>query len=94
MHEDDIDYLDFGETPPEGSQYWAAPFIMAAVAMHHFSDPCAPFVRSKGTVSGGVFRQYQLWTEVFEPASPGGHPERQQLRKRSTIPRLSSLSKM
>ena len=28
---------------------------MAAVAMHHFSGPSAPFVRSKGTVSGGVF---------------------------------------
>ena len=28
---------------------------MAAVAMHHFSGPSAPFVRSKGTVSGDVF---------------------------------------
>ena len=28
---------------------------MAAVTMHHFSGLAAPFVRSKGTVSGGVF---------------------------------------
>ena len=28
---------------------------MAAVTMHHFSGLGAPFVRSKGTVSGGVF---------------------------------------
>ena len=30
---------------------------MAAVIMHHFSGLAAPFVRSKGTVSGGVFTQ-------------------------------------
>ena len=29
---------------------------MAAVTMHHFSGLAAPFVRSKGTVSGGVFK--------------------------------------
>ena len=29
---------------------------MAAVTMHHFSGLGAPFVRSKGTVSGGVFK--------------------------------------
>lgn len=28
---------------------------MTAVTMHHFSGLAAPFVRSKGTVSGGVF---------------------------------------
>lgn len=28
---------------------------MTAVTMHHFSGLSAPFVRSKGTVSGGVF---------------------------------------
>ena len=28
---------------------------MAAVTMHHFSGLAAPFVRSKGTISGGVF---------------------------------------
>ena len=28
---------------------------MVAVTMHHFSGLAAPFVRSKGTVSGGVF---------------------------------------
>ena len=33
---------------------------MAAVAMHHFSGPSAPFVRSKGTVSGGVFKDSVL----------------------------------
>ena len=30
---------------------------MSAVTMHHFSGLAAPFVRSKGTVSGGVFTQ-------------------------------------
>ena len=29
---------------------------MTAVTMHHFSGLSAPFVRSKGTVSGGVFK--------------------------------------
>lgn len=27
MSTDYIDYLDFGETPPEDSQYWVAPFV-------------------------------------------------------------------
>ncbi len=27
MSTDYIDYLDFGQTPPDGSQYWVAPFI-------------------------------------------------------------------
>ena len=27
MADDYIDYLDFGETPPKGSQYWVAPFV-------------------------------------------------------------------
>ena len=31
---------------------------MTAVTMHHFSGLSAPFVRSKGTVSGGVFNCY------------------------------------
>ena len=30
---------------------------MSAVTMHHFSGLAAPFVRSKGTVSGGVFNR-------------------------------------
>ena len=30
---------------------------MSAVTMHHFSGLAAPFVRSKGTVSGGVFTE-------------------------------------
>ena len=30
---------------------------MAAVTMHHFSGLAAPFVRSKGTISGGVFTE-------------------------------------
>lgn len=28
MSTDYIDYLDFGQTPPDGSQYWVAPFIV------------------------------------------------------------------
>ncbi|MBM6927482.1 hypothetical protein H6B51_16570 [Pseudoflavonifractor phocaeensis] len=35
---------------------------MAAVTMHHFSGLGAPFVRSKGTVSGGVF----IWRRVHQ----------------------------
>ena len=31
---------------------------MTAVTMHHFSGLSAPFVRSKGTVSGGVFKRF------------------------------------
>ena len=34
---------------------------MAAVTMHHFSGLAAPFVRSKGTVSGGVFSEESLF---------------------------------
>ena len=30
---------------------------MSAVTMHHFSGLAAPFVRSKGTVSSGVFTE-------------------------------------
>ena len=37
---------------------------MAAVTMHHFSGLGAPFVRSKGTVSGGVFIQYMGMPKV------------------------------
>ena len=33
---------------------------MAAVTMHHFSGLAAPFVRSKGTISGGVFILFNL----------------------------------
>ena len=36
---------------------------MAAVTMHHFSGLGAPFVRSKGTVSGGVFIKRDLTTQ-------------------------------
>ena len=28
MSTDYVDYLDCNETPPEGSQYWVAPFIV------------------------------------------------------------------
>ena len=35
---------------------------MAAVTMHHFSGLGAPFVRSKGTVSGGVFIKKEIRT--------------------------------
>ena len=43
---------------------------MAAVTMHHFSGLAAPFVRSKGTVSGGVFstNQHQGGIAVRETA--------------------------
>ena len=27
MSTDYIDYLEFGLTPPDGSQYWVAPFV-------------------------------------------------------------------
>lgn len=39
---------------------------MTAVTMHHFSGLSAPFVRSKGTVSGGVFK-------VVVPAGKDNH---------------------
>ena len=35
---------------------------MTAVTMHHFSGLSAPFVRSKGTVSGGVFTREGIET--------------------------------
>ena len=28
MSTDYIDHLEFGQTPPEGSQYWVAPFVV------------------------------------------------------------------
>ena len=37
---------------------------MTAVTMHHFSGLSAPFVRSKGTVSGGVFRVISFHPET------------------------------
>ena len=39
---------------------------MAAVIMHHFSGLAAPFVRSKGTVSGGVFKNGLLYDNFNE----------------------------
>ena len=36
---------------------------MAAVTMHHFSGLAAPFVRSKGTVLGGVFKCYERYKQ-------------------------------
>ena len=38
---------------------------MAAVTMHHFSGLAAPFVRSKGTISGGVFILCQSCLDEF-----------------------------
>ena len=38
---------------------------MSAVTMHHFSGLAAPFVRSKGTVSGGVFIRSQTEFEWY-----------------------------
>jgi len=37
---------------------------MVAVTMHHFSGLAAPFVRSKGTVSDGVFTDEVLTVPV------------------------------
>lgn len=37
---------------------------MAAVTMHHFSGLAAPFVRPKGTVSGGVFTESPHFSQV------------------------------
>ena len=39
---------------------------MSAVTMHHFSGLAAPFVRSKGTVSGGVFENAGLDTPKMQ----------------------------
>ena len=38
---------------------------MSAVTMHHFSGLAAPFVRSKGTVSGGVFTGVQFFLAIY-----------------------------
>lgn len=34
MAEDYIDYLDCGDTPPAGSQYWVAPFVAEFIGRH------------------------------------------------------------
>ena len=34
MSEDYIDYLDCGDTPPDGSQYWVASFVSEYVSRH------------------------------------------------------------
>ena len=34
MSEDYIDYLDCGETPPDGSQYWVASFVSDFIKKH------------------------------------------------------------
>lgn len=34
MSEDYIDYLDCGDTPPDGSQYWVAPFVSEFISRH------------------------------------------------------------
>ena len=38
---------------------------MSAVTMHHFSGLAAPFVRSKGTVSGGVFTNPSITLDKY-----------------------------
>ena len=52
---------------------------MAVVAMHHFSGPSAPFVRSKGTVSGGVFKN---WFQVIQECRDSGLTNREFCRQR------------
>ena len=48
MSEDDIDYLDFGETPPEGSQYWVAPFIIQFIEenISLIDDQCLAYLKN------------------------------------------------
>ena len=52
---------------------------MSAVTMHHFSGLAAPFVRSKGTVSGGVFTGLERVT-IFRY---DGEPEESWQNKRA-----------
>lgn len=47
MSTDYVDYLDCGETPPEGSQYWVAPFVANFLKENlHLIDPsCIDYLR-------------------------------------------------
>ena len=65
---------------------------MSAVTMHHFSGLSAPFVRSKGTVSGGVFKSYTgvliNRRRVMKDGKVSHTPEEQQLRHEGVYPVL------
>lgn len=48
MSEDYINYLDFNETPPEGSQYWVAPFIQQFIKSNisMIDENCIDYLKS------------------------------------------------
>lgn len=48
MSEDYMDYLDFGETPPEGSPYWVAPFIIQFIKenISLIDDQCFAYLKN------------------------------------------------
>ncbi|WP_204740699.1 hypothetical protein, partial [Intestinimonas butyriciproducens] len=70
---------------------------MTAVTMHHFSGLSAPFVRSKGTVSGGVFTQLEQQARSGQPISlmdlaAAVHREERE-KKKSVMEQLKSQPK-
>ena len=46
---DYTDYLDVGDTPPDGSQYWVAPFVSDFLNNHKnvLDDKCDSYLREK-----------------------------------------------
>lgn len=48
MSEDYTDYLDCGNTPPDGSQYWVAPFVSEFISRHKgiLDEKCDEYLRS------------------------------------------------
>ena len=49
MSYDYTDYLDVGDTPPDGSQYWVAPFVSDFLNNHKnvLDDRCDSYLREK-----------------------------------------------
>ena len=49
MSSDYTDYLDVGDTPPDGSQYWVAPFVSDFLSTHKnvLDDRCDSYLREK-----------------------------------------------
>ena len=49
MSSDYTDYLDAGDTPPDGSQYWVAPFVSDFLNNHKnvLDDKCDSYLREK-----------------------------------------------
>lgn len=49
MSSDDTDYLDVGDTLPDGSQYWGAPFVSYFLINHKkvLDDKCDSYLREK-----------------------------------------------